>query len=61
MSDLRECPHCKKEVERNEMIWVNDHYGIPFKLVCFDCAELGYEGLGGQPYDELDECIDEYW
>lgn len=60
MSDIRICPECNKEVERNDMTFSKDCYGIPFRLLCFDCIERIYmkKGYDGQHYTEADECID---
>ena len=60
MSDLRICRECGKEVERAEMEFTTDCYGIPFKLVCLDCYEkLMAKGYDGQRYyDGIDECVD---
>lgn len=60
MSDLRICPCCNKEVERNDMQFTKDCHGIPFKLVCLDCYEKRMaKGYDGVYYDEMDEQIDE--
>ena len=59
MSDIRTCPVCGKEVERNDMTFTKDCHGIPFRLVCYDCYdELMEKGYDGEYYTELDECID---
>ena len=52
MKDPRECPNCKKEVERSEMLWVKDRYGIPFKLVCEDCFDAVEESISHWELDE---------
>lgn len=58
--DIRTCPCCGKDVEREEMQYTRDCHGIIFRLVCFDCYEkLMAKGYDGQYYDEADECLDE--
>lgn len=37
--DMRICPVCGKEVERNDMNFTRDCHGITFRLVCYDCWE----------------------
>lgn len=37
--DIRICPVCNKEVERNDMNFTRDCHGITFRLVCNDCWE----------------------
>ena len=57
--DTRICPVCKKEVDRSEMSFTRDCYGITFRLVCWDCYdELMEKGYDGEYYDETDECLD---
>lgn len=57
--DIRVCPCCEKEVEREDMYYTKDCHGIPFRLVCFNCWEiLMKDGYDGEYYDETDECID---
>ena len=58
--DIRICPNCGKEVERNDMDFTYDCHGIPFRLVCMDCYQkLMENGYDGEYYTEADECIDE--
>lgn len=58
--DIRICQCCNKEVERKDMEFTRDCYGITFRLVCFDCYEkLMAKGYDGQYYTEADEYIDE--
>lgn len=58
--DMRICPVCGKEVERNDMNFTRDCHGITFRLVCYSCWEkLMEKGYDGQYYSEADECIDE--
>ena len=60
MCDIRLCPVCKKEVDREEMLFTHDCHGIPFRLVCIDCYDriMNERGYDGEYYTELDECID---
>ena len=59
-TDMRMCPVCGKEVERNDMNFTRDCHGITFRLVCNDCWEkLMEKGYDGEYYSEADECIDE--
>ena len=56
------CPVCNKEFRRQDMTFTHDCHGIPFRLVCLDCAykiedEKGYDG---EYYTEADECLDDY-
>lgn len=62
MSDIRTCPDCGKEVERVDMNFTKDCYGIPMKLVCYDCYKKRMaKGYDGVYYNELDENIEEDW
>ena len=56
----RTCPECGKTVQRGDMLWTYDCHGIPFKLVCSECAEkmTAERGYAGEYYDESDECLD---
>ena len=59
MSDIRICPACNKEVERNDMDFTRDCHGITYRLVCFDCYDkLMAKGYDGEYYTEADECLD---
>lgn len=58
--DIRICPVCEKEVERQDMYFTKDCHGIPMRLVCCDCyTQIMNKGYDGQYYTELDECIDD--
>lgn len=35
--DMRICPVCGKEAERNDMNFTRDCHGITFRLVCYSC------------------------
>ena len=56
-----ECKNCGKMFPRSEMTFTKDCYGIPFRLVCYDCYDkLMDEGYDGQYYTEADENIWDY-
>ena len=58
--DIRICPVCNKEVERNDMNFKIDCHGNNFRLVGKDSLDKVMEkGYDGQYYSEADECIDE--
>ena len=63
MSDIRTCPICGKEVERNDMQYTRDCHGITYRLVCIDCYDeiMDEKGYDGEYYSEFDECLDEYY
>lgn len=59
--DMRICPVCGKEVERNDMNFTRDCHGITFRLVCKGfyegvnlamcyCEDCGYQQV------EMDTC-----
>lgn len=58
--DIRVCKYCGKKVERKNMLFTHDCYGIPFRLVCFECheklMEKGYDGE--RYYDGIDERVE---
>lgn len=58
--DKRTCRCCGKEVDRWDMEFTTDCYGIPFRLVCLDCydklMEYGYDGQ--RYYDGIDERVE---
>lgn len=57
--DIRTCPVCEKEVERNNMLFTSDCHGIPMRLVCFECwNKIMIGGYDGVYYDENDEQIE---
>lgn len=46
--------NCKEEYDRNDLTWINDNYGIPFKKVCDNCYHEVLEDIRGNNYgDEL--------
>lgn len=57
--DIRICPVCEREVERQDMYYTKDCHGITYRLVCCDCyLKVMEKGYDGEYYDECDECID---
>ena len=57
--DLRICPVCEKEVEREDMLFTCDCHRIPFRLVCHRCYErLMAKGYDGEYYTEAEEQIE---
>lgn len=60
LENIRTCPCCNKETERQEMRYTKDCHGIIFRLVCFDCYDkLMAKGYDGEYYAEADECLDD--
>lgn len=60
IEDLRNCPACDRETERQDMIYTRDCHGITYRLVCHDCYDkLMAKGYDGEYYTEADECINE--
>ena len=58
-TNTRICPTCKHEIERGDLLYTKDCYGIPLRLVCFNCYEkLMANGYDGEHYTEADENID---
>lgn len=58
--DLRICPKCSREVQRQEMNFTRDCHGIPFRLLCFGCYEKAMsKGYDGEYYTEADEQIED--
>lgn len=37
--DIRTCPVCEHEVDREDMYFTKDCHGIPFRLVCDRCYQ----------------------
>jgi predicted 3-demethylubiquinone-9 3-methyltransferase (glyoxalase superfamily) len=46
------CQHCKKERNRQDLTWVKDRYGIPYKLVCDNCFDEVEESINRWEFDE---------
>lgn len=60
--DIQSCGNCGELYLSDELTWVNDNYGIPFKKVCSDCYDKVVEYLEeelGNYADYTDERIDE--
>lgn len=56
------CACCGEDFKRSEMEFTTDCYGIPCRLVCFDCYDkLMEDGYDGRKYtDGVDEYLDYY-
>lgn len=52
--ELRECPHCRELVSEDDLTWVHDRYGVPYKKVCWECYEEVDKEIGHYEYDYLD-------
>ena len=62
MADIRICPDCQREVDRADMEFTRDCYGIPMKCVCWKCYEKRMaKGYDGVYYTSADENIEEDW
>lgn len=56
------CMQCKREFEKNDLFWINDYQGIPYKKVCsLDCEneaindlDEAKESWGYGEYDVVD-------
>lgn len=58
--DIRMCPVCNSEVDREDMDFTRDCHGITFRLVCHQCWErLMSKGYDGEYYTEADEQIED--
>nr|UVX80336.1 MAG: hypothetical protein [Bacteriophage sp.] len=58
--DIRQCPACGREVDREDMEFTKDCHGIPFRLVCDSCyARLMFKGYDGEYYADADEQIED--
>lgn len=58
--DIRMCPVCNNEVDREDMDFTKDCHGITFRLVCHKCWErLMSKGYDGEYYTEADEQIED--
>lgn len=52
--DKQLCMSCKIEFDKEDLTWVNDNYGIPYKKVCYDCEEEVTREIRANNYgDEL--------
>lgn len=58
--DIRKCPTCANEVDREDMRYTRDCHGITYRLVCCRCWEtLMEKGYDGEIYTDADEQIEE--
>lgn len=58
--DIRTCPVCEHEVDREDMYFTKDCHGIPFRLVCDRCYQrIMSKGYDGEYYTEADEQIED--
>jgi hypothetical protein len=58
--DIRTCPVCNREVDREDMYFTKDCHGITFRLVCDDCYQrIMSKGYDGEYYTEADEQIED--
>lgn len=58
--DIRTCPVCNNEVDREDMNFTRDCHGITFRLVCCDCwTRIMEKGYDGEYYTEEDEQIED--
>lgn len=48
------CQECRKSFKKNDLTWVKDNHGIPYKLVCDDCRNDVEEHISNWQYDYLD-------
>lgn len=46
------CMNCKKLVSKEELTFLNDNYGIPFKNVCEKCYEKVRDEIRGNNYGD---------
>ena len=46
------CGKCKQIFDRNDLTWINDNYGIPYKKVCEGCYEEVHEQIRNNNYGE---------
>ena len=48
--DLQTCMNCGEFHDRNDLTWINDNYGIPYKKVCDKCYEEVNEQIRNNHY-----------
>lgn len=46
------CQNCNGMFAKEELHWITDRYGIPFKLVCDDCFEEVQEAIQEWTFEE---------
>jgi len=48
------CSECHQMVDKGDLCWINDNYGIPFKRVCSKCFDKVEKYIRNNNYgDEL--------
>lgn len=58
--DIRTCPICGNEVDREDMMFTKDCHGITFRLVCYSCyTRIMRKGYDGEHYTDADEQIED--
>lgn len=58
--DIRMCPVCGQEFDREDMNFTKDCHGITFRLVCYRCYErIMSKGYDGEYYTDEDEQIED--
>lgn len=51
---MQRCMECNETFNNDELTWINDNYGIPFKKVCDACYQNVIEEIQSNNYgDEL--------
>ena len=48
------CPNCNNITKRNDLRWINDRYGIPYKQGCNCCEERLEKEISIWEYDYMD-------
>lgn len=54
VKEIKECPHCRELVSENDLTWVYDRYGTPYKKVCWECYGEVDNEINHYEYDYLD-------
>lgn len=49
---LHYCIGCGEMFEKEDMDWLTDAYGIPFKYLCFDCYDKMHDEVKNNHYKE---------
>jgi len=52
--DKQPCGGCHELFDRDDLFWVNDNYGIPYKKVCNKCYPVVKEEISSYVFDEAD-------
>lgn len=50
MDQFQTCGLCRRIFHRNDLTWINDLYGIPYKKVCDKCYEEVNEWIRSNDY-----------